>query len=72
MQDGDRDGCHNHNISGILLLKHIQLLHITSVLCLKCPFLVVHTIVKSFGFSYDPTSYKQRKMVSKIAAIIMI
>ena len=21
MKDGERDGCHNHNISGILLLK---------------------------------------------------
>ena len=72
MQDGDQDGCHDNDIRGILLLKHIQLLHISSVLCLKCTFLVVHIIVKSFGFSYDPTSNKRRKMTTKIAAIIMI
>ena len=52
--------------------KDIRLLHINSVLCLKCPFLVVHIIVKTFGFSYDPTSYKRRKMATKIAAIIII
>ena len=74
MQGGDQDGCHNHNtcIGGILLLQHIQLLHITSVLCFKCPFLVIHIKVKSFDFSYDPALYKRREMATKIAAIIMI
>ena len=72
MQDGDRDGCHNHDISVFSYQKYIHLLHVTSVLCLKFPFLVVHIIVKSFGFGYGPTSYKRKKMTSKIAAKIMI
>ena len=25
MQDGDQDGCHNHNISGILLSKTLSI-----------------------------------------------
>ena len=51
VKDGDQDGCHNHYISGILLLKHIQLLHITSelntpaALCLMLLY-VVNIIIK--------------------------
>ena len=52
MQDGGQDGCNNHTIIGILLLKrHSNVSYIISVVCLKCPFLVVHIIVMSFGFS---------------------
>ena len=73
MQDGDQDGCHNHNTAGILLLKrHTITAYKNSVLCLKCPFLIVHVIVKCFGFSYDPRSYIRRKMTTMIAAIIVI
>ena len=44
MQAGGQDDCHNHNIRGIAVQ------HINSDLCLKCPFPVVHIIVKSFVF----------------------
>ena len=55
----------------LILKRHSSVLHVNSILCLKCLFLVVHIIVKSFDFNYDPT-YKRIKLTTKLAAIIII
>ena len=51
MQDGGQDGCHNHTVRGILLLKRHSGVSYNQYLVIEMPIFVVHIIVKSFGFS---------------------